>query len=81
MTSAAVVLLNSKTFSIMRFSSLSMAPFSSPMSTIMRISSSVTSCEAPGDRPNMRSTPLTDAFSSRTKGAVTFAVKSIGPAA
>ena len=42
-TSWAVMLLNSKMFSIMVRSSCSMAPLSPPMSSIMRISSSVTS--------------------------------------
>lgn len=42
-TSSAVVLLNSKTFSISSFSLRSMAPDSSPSSTMAMISSSETS--------------------------------------
>ena len=46
MQSPASMLLNSKMFSIISRSSASMAPFSSPMSTICMMSSSVTASPA-----------------------------------
>ena len=71
-TSSATVSLNSKTFSIISFSSRSMAPCSSPMSTIMRMPSSETSSSsALGSTPIRRSTPLVQMVSRAMKGLMT----------
>ena len=79
-TSSAVVLLNSKMFSISSFSEDSMAPRSSPRSTIMRISSSLTSwLSALGSMPSSRSTPLVDLDSSQITGRNTAATADTAP--
>ena len=79
-TSSAVVLLNSKIFSINSFSEDSMAPRSSPRSTIMRISSSLTSSSsALGSMWSRRSTPLVDLDSSQITGRKTTATAATAP--
>ena len=68
-TSSAVVLLNSKIFSIISFSPDSMAPCSSPISTIMRMPSSDTSSPSSlGSICTRRSTPLVETVKSQMSG-------------
>ena len=81
MISPAVLLLNSKTFSIISFSCGSIEPFSPPMSTIIRISSSETRpCPCVGVTPKSSRMRLVTKLSRVTKGAVAEAMKLRGRA-
>ena len=62
--------LNSNTLFISSFSSSFIEPFSSPTSTIILISSSVTVSSSVPDIPNNFDTPFVDAVSNFTNGAV-----------
>ena len=79
-TSSAVVLLNSKMLSMSSFSLDSIAPRSSPRSTIMRISSSLTSSSsALGSMCSRRNTPFVDLESSQMTGRNTVATLVTAP--
>ena len=70
------MLSNSKMFSIISFSPAWMAPFSSPMSTIMRMPSSDTSSSSSlGSICSSRSTPFVETVSSQITGRMTAARK------
>ena len=79
-TSPAVMLSNSKMFSIISFSPAWMAPFSSPMSTIMRMPSSDTSSSSSlGSICTRRSTAFVETVSSQMSGRMTAARKATTP--
>ena len=78
--SSAVRSSNSKTFWMKARSSVSMAPFSQPTSTVMRISSSLmASSSFVGSMPSRRSTALVETVSSQTTGAQSLAMAHTRP--
>ena len=79
MISETVMSLNSNTLLMSSFSSSLMVPFSSPWSTIILISSSVTDSSSFSPTPNSFDTLLVTMVKNLTNGAVTTEMARIIP--
>ena len=77
--SDTVLSLNSKTLFIISLSSLSIAPFSSPTSTIILISSSVTVSSSFAETPKILETIFVEKVKNLTNGAVAIDIAFITP--